>query len=892
MLSDNGRSLENSVLVTLPADRAPDEATLNELATRLRVAFPVPDEEYQEIIRRLHAKLAIQMDLGIALKSETYVPWLFAKKASIDPYYWDRFKKLLQRFEWPPRVVSTLDRVTDEVLDLLQDPTATGPWKRRGLVIGDVQSGKTATYTALCCKAADAGYKLVILLTGTLESLRRQTQERLDEGFVGLDSSGLLTQARNRADRAVGVGLIDARKAAGVFTSREKDFSKNLLNALGFRLDAFNVPVLVVVKKNKKILENLEKWLSDFNASQHGKIDAPLLLIDDEADSASVNTNAPDVDPTQINKRIRALLKLFTRSSYLGFTATPFANIFIDPDTESEMLGDDLFPRDFIYTLDPPTNYLGPSALFGEQPRFDLTRTIEDAYQVFPLRHKADLHLENLPESLVTALFSFLVTNALRDLRGETTSHRSMLVNVSRFTAVQDQVATLIHERLSAIQQDIRNYSQLPPDQALKNPTIAKIQAVWSEEYIDGGFEWPAVQRALLSAVLPISVKAVNQRTGAASLDYARHKETGLRIVAVGGNSLSRGLTLEGLSTSYFFRNSQMYDTLLQMGRWFGYREGYADLCRLWITDEAAQWYAHITSATEELREEIKQMRQQNATPMQFGLKVRAHPDSLIVTAQNKMRQAKTIERVISLSKKLLETTRLKSNTNALISNSAALNRFLKDLERSTTRFESSPWSKTICYSVPKETVASLLHDFDVHPLNVAFQTGDLARYLETTTESKLRQWDVVFDGGSGDETTVGPVTLRTARRHIVSRDGMLLVSGKSARVGSRGIEREGIDPATVKRIEDEFRAAAPGKSIPDKAYRNGRTRPLLIVYLLTANPPSPVPAVETIVALGLSFPEFDDTDVAKRVVYRVNLVEWRSMLDEERDDDLVEEEE
>src|SRR5947209_4406450 len=226
MLSDNGRSLENSVLVTLPADRAPDEATLNELATRLRVAFPVPDEEYQEIIRRLHAKLAIQMDLGIALKSETYVPWLFAKKASIDPYYWDRFKKLLQRFEWPPRVVSTLDRVTDEVLDLLQDPTATGPWKRRGLVIGDVQSGKTATYTALCCKAADAGYKLVILLTGTLESLRRQTQERLDEGFVGLDSSGLLTQARNRADRAVGVGLIDARKAAGVFTSREKDFSK------------------------------------------------------------------------------------------------------------------------------------------------------------------------------------------------------------------------------------------------------------------------------------------------------------------------------------------------------------------------------------------------------------------------------------------------------------------------------------------------------------------------------------------------------------------------------------------------------------------------------------------------------------------------------------------
>jgi len=892
MLTDNGRALENSILVTLPADRAADEVALNDLATRLRIAFPVSDDEYHEIIRRLHAKLAIQMDIGTALTGEAYVPWLFAKKASIDPYYWDRFKKLLQRFEWPPRVVSTLDRVTDEILDLLQDPSAPGPWKRRGLVLGDVQSGKTATYTALCCKAADAGYKLVILLTGTLESLRRQTQERLDEGFVGLDSSGLLTQARNRADRAVGVGLIDSRKAAGVFTSREKDFSKTLLNALGFRLDAFQVPVLVVVKKNKRILENLEKWLSDFNANQHRRIDAPLLLIDDEADSASVNTNAPNVDPTQINKRIRALLQLFTRSSYLGFTATPFANIFIDPDTESAMLGDDLFPRDFIYTLDPPTNYMGPTALFGEQPRFEITRTIEDAYEVFPLRHKADLQVEELPDSLITALFSFLITNAIRDLRGSACTHRSMLVNVSRFTAVQDQVASLIHEKLSSIQQDIRNYSQLPSAQALQNPTLAKVRSVWAEEHAETGYEWDAVQRALLGAVLPITVKAVNQRTGAASLDYARHKETGLRVIAVGGNSLSRGLTLEGLSTSYFFRNSQMYDTLLQMGRWFGYRDGYADLCRIWITDEAAQWYAHITSATEELREEVKRMRQQNATPMQFGLKVRAHPDSLIVTAQNKMRQARTIERVISLSGQLLETARLRSNPSAITSNNAALNRFVDQLTNIHSRFDRSPWGNTVCHSVPKETIATFLRDFDVHPLNVAFQSGDLARYLETTSEPRLREWDVVFAGGGGEEITIGPVTLRTARRSMIARNGMLLVSGTKARVGSRGIEREGIDLDTVRRLEDEFHAAFPGKSISDKVYRAARVQPLLIIYVLTAVSPTPVAVAEKIIALGLSFPQFDDTDVAKRVLYRVNLVEWRSMLDEEQDDDLVEEEE
>jgi hypothetical protein len=890
MRTDNGRALENSVLVSLPADRVADEMALQELATRLRTAFPVDDSEYREIIRRLHAKLAIQMDTGIALTSETYVPWLLAKKASIEPFYWQRFQTFLQRREWPPRVISTLDRVTDEILDLLQDPAKDGPWKRRGLVIGDVQSGKTATYTALCCKAADAGYRLVILLTGTLESLRRQTQERLDEGFVGLDSSGLLTQITK--NRAVGVGLVDARKAAGVFTSREKDFSRNLLNALGFRLDAFSVPVLVVVKKNKRILENLEKWLSDFNANQQGTIDAPLLLIDDEADSASVNTNPLGVDPTQINQRIRALLRLFTRSSYLGFTATPFANIFIDPDTEHEMLGDDLFPRDFIYTLDTPTNYVGPTALFGDQPQFDLLRTIDDAYAIFPLRHKSDLRVDALPDSLVYALLAFLLANTLRDLRGEGPSHRSMLVNVSRFTFVQDQVASLVHERLAGIQQDIRNYSQLPPAQALNNPSIAAAREVWGCEYSNAGFDWQAVQGSLLSSALPVTVKAINQRTGAASLDYARHKESGLRVIAVGGNSLSRGLTLEGLSTSYFFRNSQMYDTLLQMGRWFGYRDGYADLCRLWISDEAAQWYAHITSATDELRDEVKRMRQQQATPLQFGLKVRAHPDSLLVTAQNKMRQAKTMERVISLSGQILETARLKSNPNSFLTNRSAVDRFIEQLQIAGLSPEESHWGNPLWRDVPKELVAALLRDFDVHPLNVAFQTGDLARYLESTAEPRLRSWDVVMPNGSGKPVTIGPVTVSASKRKMVDdQNGMLLVSGKSARVGSRGIEKEGLDISEVKRMDNEFKRLNPGKNISDKYYRTERLRPLLLIHVLAPNEPVTGSNCDEIVALGLSFPRFDDSDVAKRVVYRVNLVEWRSMLEQEVDDDIPEEE-
>ena len=885
MSIENARRIENAVLVSLPDDHAPDESMILELATRLRAVFPIDDKEFHELLKRLHAKLAITMDTGIALVGEEHAPWLSAKKASIEPFYWERFQHFLQKKDWPPKVISTLDRVTDEVLDLLGDPTKPGPWKRRGLVLGDVQSGKTATYTALTCKAGDAGYKLIILLTGTLEMLRRQTQERLDEGFVGLDSSGILNQIRS--SRAVGVGLIDSRKSAGVFTSRDKDFSKTLLNALGFRLDAFKIPVLVVIKKNKRILENLERWLTDFNAGSNRTIDVPMLLIDDEADSASVNTNPLAADPTQINKRIRALLRLFTKSSYIGFTATPFANIFIDPETEHEMLGDDLFPRDFIYTLEPPTNYVGPNALFAEEPALQIRRTIDDADDVFPPKHKATLAVESLPQSLRVAIQAFILTNALRDLRHEGPSHRSMLVNVSRFTAVQDQVATLVHAYLSRLQQDIRNYSQLPEAEALRNQSLADLRSTWDQEYHTPEFRWDRVQRALLTAALPIVVRAVN-RTGAASLDYAKHRESGLRVIAVGGNSLSRGLTLEGLSTSYFFRSSQMYDTLLQMGRWFGYRDGYRDLCRLWLTDEAAQWYAHITLANEELRYEVKRMRQRNATPKEFGLKVRAHPDSLIVTAQNKMRLAHTIERVISISGRGLETSRLKSIRPVITANKNAVLRFLQEIQDHGARPETSPWGNNIWRSVPKQSTVSLLRSFDVHPLNIAFQSDDLADYFEQTTEPKLQRWDVVIANGGQAAVAFADISVHPAKRSVTIREGAILVSGSKARVGSRGIEREGLPKEQVRQIEEAYRRENKG-SVPDRLYRESRTAPLLLIHLIAPVDKDDKPfetGGEELLALGLSLPVFDDSDVARKVKYRVNLVEWRAMLEEAIDED------
>jgi hypothetical protein len=895
-MDDNARRIESAVLVTLPMDQAVDEVQVAALVEQLRKVFPIGDAERDGLLHRLHTRLAIKMDTGIALVETDHHPWLNARKPKIDPFYWDRYQKYLFSMGWVPSVVTTLDTVTDELLDLCGDPERGVASRRRGLVVGDVQSGKTATYTAVCCKAADAGYRLIILLTGTLESLRRQTQERLDAGFVGLDSSGFLsTQRRNRA---LGVGVIDQTRTGVVFTSRIKDFSTSLVNQLNFRLNAFQEPILLVVKKNKRILENLENWLRDYNA-RNGRIELPLLLIDDEADNASVNTSASGDDPTQINQRIRALLSLFTSSTYLGFTATPFANVFIDPDNESDMLGNDLFPRDFIYALEAPTNYLGPARTFGIDGNGpSVLRDIDDADAYFPHDHKVTFQVSGLPESLLEALRSFVVANAIRDLRGADKTHRSMLVNVSRFTDVQMQVAKLVEAELRTMQNDIRNYSKLEPQEALKNGTIAVLQATWEREFKDAGHPWEAVQRALLDAALPIVIRAVNQRTGAAALDYAAHRQDGLRVVAVGGNSLSRGLTLEGLMTSYFLRNSQMYDTLLQMGRWFGYRDGYADVCRVWLSREAQHWYAHITAATDELRAEFRRMRKLSLTPKEFGLKVRAHPDSLIVTARNKMRLAKTVVREISMSEQGPETPRLWKQKETIAANAHAVRDFIRGIERAGCVRTASPFSAgtddastRVWKGAARSEVAGLLRRFRVHPNNFTFQSDELAAFLDGTDEPCLQEWDVVLPSGSaGIASVLSDLAVRAQRRVVtVGNAGDILVSGKSARVGSRGVEREGIDPEKVRSAEEEYRKKEGKENVPDRLYRAIRQRPLLLLHCIAPvyTDETPMDAGgEPVFALGLSFPRFDDSGVARRVVYRVNVVEWRSLFESEADDE------
>lgn len=888
MPSENAVKLENSICMMLSSDSIPQEDEVRRTAETLRSLTAVDDQEYQEVLRRVHTRLRIGMDVGAAI-SEPYQPWLLARKPEIDPYFWGRYKQLLIRQGWPIPVITTLDKVTDEVLDLMGNPSQSGAWRRRGLVMGDVQSGKTATYTALACKAADAGYRLVILLTGTLESLRRQTQERLDAGFVGLDSSGLLAP-RERSRREVGVGEIDRERMAIVFTSRTRDFNSDLVNQLNLRIQDQTAPILLVVKKNTRILENLTSWLANYNAGANGLIDIPMLLIDDEADNASINTNPGNRNPTAVNDAIRSLLSLFTRASYVGFTATPFANIFIDPDLDEEMESQDLFPRDFIYALKPPTNYVGAKTIFGAEEESHCLKSIEDAEHVFLSGQRRAYPVEDLPESLREALRTFILTNAIRDLRRQGATHRSMLVNVSQFTDVQDAVALLLEQELRQVQQDIRNYSRLPEEQALRNSSLAALHRTWLREFGHITPGWGAVQVALVDAALPIVVQAVNQKSGRGGLDFAAHQHSGLRVIAVGGNSLSRGITLEGLCTSYFFRTTQMYDTLLQMGRWFGYRDGYEDLCRIWMADEAIGWYSHITAASEELRNLIQDMSDLRLTPKDFGLKVRAHPEALLITARNKMRTAQEIERVISISEQGREMSQLRLGRDHIRANILAAQRFIRGLAEAGIQQQVSPWGHIAWYSVPKHHISSLLRDFISHPMDMFFQRDFLASFLEVSEEKCLDTWDVVIPQGKADAIDFAGLLCRPQERRVkvTPEKASIGISGKSRRVGSRGVEREGLPRDVADQINNDYRQANNGANTPDSEYRKHRSRPLLLLHIIR---PSAVEGhldpEDTLIALGTSFPRFNDSAQSQRVRYRINLVELRNMLSIEYGDDL-----
>ena len=749
---------KNICIELLRKIKNPTSQNINESINNVLKIFPALVSERETLFNYLLATFSVfSEDYRILDTDEGYTPWLKDHKASIGWNFWNRYTSYLQK-KIAPDTINKLDNLTDDILDRIANPSNPGAWDKRGMVVGQVQSGKTSNYIGLINKAADAGYKLIIVLAGMHDSLRSQTQIRIDEGFLGFNSQRSLQYSNTNR---IGVGLynpIDSRTnqsidlPANALTSSNLngDFRQQTAQSAGLHLRSSD-PIVAIVKKNGSILKTLISWLAKWGDKQpDGKIiirNVPFLLIDDEADNASINVSKDKV--SAINGCIRALLSLFEQSAYVGYTATPFANIFI-PILEQESVkgidltikdyeftvGQDLFPKDFIINIPSPSNYIGPAKIFGlppltssdinEEP-LPLIRSVKD-YEVFnssnaqeqiqnliagvdnefaitksliPDKHKkTDPLPEELPNSLKYAIKTFVLSAAARRVRKQIDVHNSMLIHISRYIIWQDRIATLVDAELKFYQKQIE----------LKTGNLLNdLKLIWKKEFVpttakiirDTNTEtslckdpeiipisWKEVEAEIYPAIAKMEVRAVHgdkkleglSHHNISPLDYFFSEQQGkfLSVIAVGGDKLSRGLTLEGLTISYYLRASKMYDTLMQMGRWFGYRPGYVDLCRIFTSDELKRWYKHITIASEEMRRDFDYMFLLKKTPKEFGLKVRTHPGVLKITAANKFRYKKIM--YLSYSGELEQTYQFKIDRNKFKNNFDAVNDLLSAL--------------------------------------------------------------------------------------------------------------------------------------------------------------------------------------------------------------------
>jgi len=765
------------------------------------------------LTRDLEAALSIfQEDSSALVDDSGHVPWLERRREEIDWSFSERYLRYLrERENRAPAVLDRLDRVTLKVLSHLEDPERKDSWDRRGLVVGGVQSGKTSNYVGLICRAADAGYRLIVVLAGMHNNLRSQTQLRIDEGFLGFD-----TQKRQRsdedqgdpsyADGALGVGRLPAHSqlaVASLTTSREDgDFrapkAKSVLVPLG------SLPVLLVVKKHAGIIRKLADWVLDAAGKGEPRLvrDFPMLLLDDEADNASISTKDPyvdglwapdEVDPTRVNAAIRQLLNAFDRKAYVGYTATPNASIYIPHDVDHPDYRRDLFPEHFIEYVPPPSNYFGPARLFGLQDPAEaeddevsahgadggrssrgLIRLVSDHSAWLPDRHPNGTRPGPLPRSLKEALHAFILARAVRLARGQRTAHNSMLVHVSRYQSVQEAVRDQIRNELEDLRGRIRFGDGEAEDiraelRELYERDFLQTSVDWATAEAVNAVAWDEVDKELMEAVEPVEIRLINGYAKEA-LEYFEHRREGFNVIAVGGNKLSRGLTLEGLTVSYYLRAASTHDTLLQMGRWFGYRDGYEDACRLYTTGRLVEAFRGVTDANQQLINDFLDMVQRGRTPRDYGLKIQDTVPGLLVTARNKMRGAQRVR--VGFSGEGPSTVALYCDRDRAGANLAAtrdLVSYLDGLSPPEPRATGPVWT-----GVPGAELASRFFERYQSPAAAWKVQGDaIAMYIRNRLGvGELTDWTVALMSSSDADAVrrkIGGHEVGLTRREVLS---------------------------------------------------------------------------------------------------------------------------
>ena len=611
-----------------------------------------------------------------------WTPWYTVQLRQDTNFYWEHYSNhLLNNRGFSGPAVAGLDASTTKVVERLANPAAPKRYQSKGLVVGYVQSGKTANFTGVIAKAIDAGYRLIIVLTGSTDLLRAQTQRRLDMELVGREN---LLRGISETDAEAfdyhsdrdwldgkfvqhGVRPSDAGRPDIVrLTTRDKEYRslQQGISALDFERPDRTKPLydpvnltgsnarLVVVKKNGIVLGKLVKDL--------GKITTrlstiPALIIDDESDQASPNTSNPkkwerdQKERTTINRRIGELMGLLHRCQYVGYTATPFANVFIDP-TDAE----DIFPSDFLISLSRPIGYMGAAdfqdldADFSERPASFGTSNVKAHVRKLSDDPNDDSRLRE-------AIDAFVLTGAIKLYREERGDgkfrHHTMLVHHAMQRAVHSEKA-----------EDVRTawrkggyYSADCFDRLreLFDKDFAPVaQAIAPKDLVPADFEG-------LTDYISVAVRRIGQSgdpvivvNSDKSLENEEIDFDGRAVwrILVGGNSLARGFTVEGLTISYYRRMTKQQDTLMQMGRWFGFRPHYKDLVRLYIDPTLHSAFEASCRDEEHFRAELRQYAdpvdgEKQITPVEIPPLVAQHLSWLKPTATNKMYNAELAER-------------------------------------------------------------------------------------------------------------------------------------------------------------------------------------------------------------------------------------------------------
>jgi len=900
---------------------------------------------YDVAVKEYLSNNPIDIDPSNSLTKVGFKTWLTSeRKQSIKWNYSTRYFTSLENSGRSEKVVTETIKSSYQILEKIGDPKSDTPFYVKGLVVGSVQSGKTGNFNAVINRAIDSGYRLVIVLSGIMEDLRSQTQLRIESDVIGNGIIDITSETKGvkgvgKINRFGNLGDTTVNQVVSI-TSYKSDFNKSLVDA-DFNIDNTNV---LVCKKNVSVLRNLIVWLHDYLEENKDRHNIPLLILDDEADNASLNNEGAKGREyaSKTNGHIRALLDLFTRKTYLGYTATPFANVLQDRnevpedkwkvsyklkgENEEKQLTqvDNIFPDDFIVLLNPPSNYIGAKQIFETFEPIDnkigikipLVEIVSDTVSEFPSRIDKETLLgvqsfrtkdefdenggylnydsykdyisstrasktgddfpKNLPKSLTDSVMCFILSIAIRESRKQkmiySTSfmpHHTMLIHISRFSLWQNKTRDLLREYVTDLQSKIENETITSPESI-----YGVLEKVWYkyyshiiesiQSYLPKGYHdeflipitFESLKSYLPEAINNIEVKAINSITKD-SLEYP--KSSTKKVIAVGGNRLSRGFTLEGLTINYFIRSTDYSDTLLQMGRWFGYRPGYLDCCKLFTTQDSKDKFDSTTRTIEELEVEFRKMEAKNKSPQNFVLRVRKHPGTLKITRPSILRMTNEVK--WSYQDELEQTTVFNIEKKKI---NSVWNNFKNNI---APKFSESSDSGFLKYKTDIQGIINILtleNNFDED------SRKSMIMFLELCREkNKIKDWTVALKtSGRSDKLENfklnepygvnlsirrGPTNSNDVDYFVTSRK--FKASGKSANIISGGkdfsillseseIAHAEIDFRTEQKIlilkknpdltDEEAIELAKKKTIPERVYREKMSdqEGLFIIYL------------------------------------------------------------